>query len=195
MKRQVIAMILAMGGVIGLGAATSADNYRIDPVHSGVNFHVLHEGVSYIPGRFNQFSGELKLDRTDPARSSFRMTIELGSVDTNNEKRDKHLKGPDFFNAVEFPRINFTSTAVKKIYGGYLVTGDLNLHGKTHQVSFVLGGGRVTQNLKTGLERTGYTTQFKVRRSDYGIGPSFLDAAISNEIVVTITIEAEKSEK
>src|SRR5690242_5758721 len=126
----------------GLTASVRADEYVIDGMHSGVNFKIGHIGLSWVYGRFDKFSGGFTLDANDPSKASFRLTIEAASVDTNNEKRDGHLKSPDFFNAKQFPTINFQSTAVKAVKDGYQVTGDLTMHGVTKPVTFVLVGGK-----------------------------------------------------
>ena len=112
-------------------------------------------GLSYIHGRFDDFTGNFTIDTSDPAKSSFTLTIKPESVDTNNAGRDTHLRGPDFFNVKQFPVISFTSTAVKPIEGGYEVTGDLTLHGETKPVTFSLKGGKTAQ-FHPGVERTGF---------------------------------------
>ena len=66
-------------------------------------------------------------------------------MDTNNADRDGHLSSPDFFNTKQYPTIEFTSTSVKPIEGGYKVTGDLTLHGETKPVTFELKGGKMAE--------------------------------------------------
>ena len=95
------------------------------------------------------------------------MTIKPDSVDTNNAKRDGHLKSPDFFNTKQYPTIEFVSTSVKPAEGGYQVTGNLTFHGETKPVTFDLKGGKTTEF--KGVQRTGYTTQFKIKRSEFGV--------------------------
>src|SRR5580698_6703074 len=132
-----LAMILAVGGTVACGA----DTYTVDPVHSSISFMISHVGISNIHGRFNAFSGKITIDQTDPTRSSFALSIPIESIDTNNVKRDQHLRAPDYFNAKQFPTMSFQSTNVKAVDGGYEVTGDLTLHGVTKPVSFTLKGG------------------------------------------------------
>src|SRR5947209_4378050 len=78
--------------------ARAADNYTIDAMHAAAVFKISHVGLSWTYGRFNDLSGEFALDNADPSRSSFTLTMKTESIDTNNPKRDGHLKSPDFFN-------------------------------------------------------------------------------------------------
>ena len=91
MRTYLLRTVLALSVVASVGSAGRADDDVIDAVHSGVTFQISHMGVSYIPGRFNQFSGNFTIDTSDPP-SSFSLTIKTESVDTNNSKRDEHLR-------------------------------------------------------------------------------------------------------
>jgi polyisoprenoid-binding protein YceI len=191
MRKNLKAMALATCVMMGIGMVAAGDDYAIDPVHSGVTFQIRHVDVSWVPGRFNEFSGECTLDTADPSKSSFKMTIKADSVDTNNAKRDGHLKSPDFFNTKQYPTIEFASTAVAPITGGYQVTGNLTLHGETKPVTFELKGGKTTEFPK-GKQRTGYTTQFKVKRSEFGVATKVGEKMLSDDVYVTISFEATK---
>jgi len=191
MRKNLVALVLATCAMAGIGMVAAGDDYAIDPAHSGVTFQIRHADVSWIPGRFNEFSGECSLDTADPSKSSFKLSIKTASVDTNNAKRDGHLKTGDFFNATQYPTIEFASTAVAPIEGGYQVTGNLTMHGETKPVTFELKGGKMTEFPK-GTPRTGYTTQFKVKRSDYGIASKVGEKMLSDDVYVTISFEAVK---
>ena len=136
-RRLVVAAILTMGTT----ATFAAETYTVDPVHSSISFMISHAGISNIHGRFNDFSGKITIDSADPAKSSFALTIPIETIDTNNVKRDEHLRAPDYFNAKQFPTMSFQSTKVKPVSGGFEVTGDLTMHGVTKPVSFTLKGG------------------------------------------------------
>jgi polyisoprenoid-binding protein YceI len=191
MRKNLMAMGLATCVMAGIGMVAAGDDYAIDPAHSGVTFQIRHMDVSWIPGRFNEFSGECTLDTADPSKSSFKMTIKPDSVDTNVAKRDGHLKSPDFFNTKQYPTIDFVSTSVAAIDGGYQVTGNLTLHGETKPVTFDLKGGK-TAEFPKGVQRTGFTTQFKVKRSDFGIAKKFGPPMLGDDVWVTISFEATK---
>ena len=119
------------------------------------------------------------------------MNIKADSVDTNNAKRDGHLKSPDFFNTKQYPSIDFTSTSVKPTESGYQVTGDLTLHGETKPVTFELKGGKMTEFPK-GVQRTGFTTQFHVKRSDFGVATKVGPSMLGEDVWVTISFEGTK---
>lgn len=191
MRKNLMAMALAACVLTGLGMVAMGDDYEIDPAHSGVTFQIRHADISWIPGRFNKFSGEFTLDTSDPAKSSFKMTIIPESVDTNNTKRDEHLRSPDFFNTKQFPTIEFASTSVKPVEGGYQVAGNMTLHGETKPVSFELKGGKMTEFPK-GVQRTGFTTQFQVKRSEFGVAPKVGPSMLGDEVWVTISFEGTK---
>ena len=172
-----------------LGVTARADDYTIDAVHSGISFKIKHAGLSYVHGRFNSFSGKFTLDSSDPSKSSFTMSIKPESIDTNNGGRDNHLRSPDFFNVKQFPTISFKSTSVKAIEGGYEVTGNLELHGTTNPVSFTLKGGGSAEFPK-GVQRTGYATDFVIKRSDFGVGRPM--PVLGDEVYVSIGFEGTK---
>jgi polyisoprenoid-binding protein YceI len=178
------AVVLAVFGA----APVRADEYAVDAAHGGVTFKIAHLGLSWVPGRFNDFSGEFTLD-ADPARCSFGLTIKTESIDTNNQKRDDHLRSPDFFNAKQFPAITFKSTAVRAIKDGYEVTGDLTLHGETKPVKFALVGGR-TAEFPKGVRRTGFSTELVIKRSEFGI-TKFIEA-LGDDVHVAISFEGTK---
>src|SRR5262249_12587969 len=79
-------------------SAGAGDDYAVDGMHAGVSFKISHLGLSWTYGRFNEMSGDFTLDPADPSKSSFNLSIQVNSVDTNNKKRDDHLRSPDFFN-------------------------------------------------------------------------------------------------
>jgi polyisoprenoid-binding protein YceI len=189
MRKNLVAMSLAACAVLGLGMAIAGDEYAIDPAHSGVTFQITHLDLTWIHGRFNEFAGTVTLDPTDPSKSSFTMTIKPDSVDTNNTKRDGHLKSPDFFNTKQYPSIEFASTSVAPTQGGYQVTGNLSFHGETKPITFVLKGGK-TAEFPKGFQRTGYTTQFKIKRSEFGI--TKFQGMLGDDVWVDVGFEAVK---
>ena len=126
-------------------------------------------------GRFNDMSGDLVVDT--PEKSKIRVDVKVDSVDTRSEGLDKHLKSPDFFNAVQFPTLSFVSSAVTLNGGGEgTVAGNLTLHGVTKPVTFKLkeiGAG----NGPRGDSRVGYTASTTIKRSDFGIAYGIPKAA------------------
>jgi len=186
MKAGLLAAVVLGSGI----TARAAEKYEVDPAHSSVTFKIEHSGISWIHGRFNDVAGEFAVDEANPAASSFALTMKTESVDTANAKRDEHLASPDFFNAKQFPVLSFQSKSIKKTENGLEVTGDLSLHGETKPVSFLLTGGK-TAEFPPGTQRRGYTTHFKLKRSDFGIdsGMEFL----GDEVYIDISFQGVKS--
>lgn len=186
-----LAAVLAIGDTVGRGsAARGADTYTVDPVHSSISFMISHVGISNIHGRFNDFSGKFTIDSADPARSSFTLSIPISSIDTNNVKRDQHLRAPDYFNAKQFPTMSFQSTNVKAVDGGYEVTGDLTLHGVTRPVSFTLKGGDKVVEFPKKTKRIGFVSSFSIRRSEFGVTADL--KLLGDEVPIVIGIEAAR---
>jgi len=191
MRKSCFAAVTTLALTVAALPGRAADNYSIDPMHTCAVFKIGHLGLSWIHGRFNDIAGEFVLDPADPAKASFTLTIKTESIDTNNGKRDGHLRSPDFFNAKQFPLLTFKSTAVKAVPGGYDVTGDLMMHGVTKSVTLPLRGGR-TAEFPKGVQRTGFTTDAVLRRSEYGmdrmVGP------VGEEVYISVSFEGVKKQ-
>jgi polyisoprenoid-binding protein YceI len=170
-----------------VGTARAAENYKIDPVHSAVIFRINHLGLANFYGRFKEPTGAVALDKEDPSKSTFTFVVKVDNVDTANEKRDAHLKTPDFFNAKQFPEISFKSTAVKASGDDFEVTGDLTMHGVTKSITVPL---KKTGESQTQMGyRTGWETQVDLKKSDYGIKGV---PGVGDEVHLTISFEAVK---
>jgi len=186
---------LAVVGVLCAAVAVAAESgpaetYKVDPVHSTVLFRAKHAGASYTWGRFNDPSGSFVLDPADPTRCRFSGEIQVANIDTHNEKRDAHLKSPDFFNAKQYPTITFKSTSARKGEGNVLqVTGDLRMHGVTRSVTVPveLTG---TGEFPPGTKRAGLEATFVVKMSDFEI--KGLPGTVSDEIKIIIAVEGVK---
>ena len=170
--------------------AFSAETYKVDPVHSGVTFAAHHAGAGYVPGRFNQVDGSFALDKDDLTKSTFAIQIPVDSVDTNNKKRDEHLKSPDWFNAKQYGTIEFKSTAVEKVDEHNLkVTGDLTLHGVTKSVVLpveLTGSGE----FPPGTTRSGVRAVFTVKLAHFQI--KGMPGAVGDEIKLDVMLEGTK---
>ncbi len=120
------------------GACTSAfaqSIWTIDRSHTDISFSVSHLAVSEVTGRFKQFEGELKAKSDDFTDAEIMLTIDAASINTEDEKRDGHLKSADFFDVAKYPTITFKSKSFKKVDGSkYKLVGDLTMHGITKTV-------------------------------------------------------------
>jgi len=173
----------------------AADIYVIEPAHTSIIFGVSHLGYSYVYGRFNKAKGGYVLDRENPAASQFQLTIDAASIDTNDAKRDQHLKGPDFFNVKQFPIISFQSTGVtvEKAEKGevYNITGDLTIHGVTRKVT--LPAQKLGEGKGMGNEfRSGFLCQTSINRSEFGM--TNMAPMIGDEVAVTVSFEGVRQE-
>lgn len=179
--------------VLGLALATpafAADTYDIDDSHTSVLFSVQHFNAGWVYGRFNEISGSFTWDAAKPADITFDVTIPTTSVDTDNAKRDDHLRSPDFFSSKEFANLTFKSKSVtKKGPTTYSVTGDLTLHGVTKPITVdfeYTGEG----DDPWGGHRMGLLGTFSIKRSDYGI--TTMPDGLSDEVRITVSLEGTK---
>ena len=192
--RRTLSSTLALAGFalsgVAFAAAPPAGNYKIDSVHSVAFFEVGHAGgISRFMGRFNDMSGDLVVDV--PEKSKIKVEVKVDSVDTKHEGLDKHLKSPDFFNAVQFPTMSFVSTAVTlNAAGDGNVTGNLTLRGVTKPVTLKLKQIGTGLGMK-GEQRVGYVATASIKRSDFGMNYGIPKAA-TDELDLQINIEAAK---
>ena len=193
-KSFLLIMAVALGGSVL--HARADDTYKIDPVHSSISFKVRHF-FSNVNGSFKKFEGTINVDPDHPEKSSVNATIQTGSVDTANDKRDQHLRSADFFDATKFPTITFKSKSVKQTgaEAGDIV-GDLTMHGVTKEVTLhakLLGKGKgMGGHAISGWE----ATSDPIKRSEFGLtwGKTIEGTAVVGEDVeVTIEIEADKA--
>ena len=193
MHRVFPACFMTVVAGIGLGTAgnpaVAADEYTFDPVHSSVSFKARHLDISWIHGRFNQVEGNYSLDRDEPGKSTFELSIKADSIDTANPARDEHLRQPDYFDTKQFPTIDFKSTGVKAVKGGYEVTGDFTMHGKTKKITFGLQVGKEVEFM--GTKRTGFSTELKLKRSDFGFDKKNI-GLIGDEALIMIDFEGTR---
>src|SRR5579864_3184838 len=96
-------------------STVAQETWQIDPVHSCIHFSIRHFVISRIHGRFTKWGGTIHLDDASPASSTVEVDIDASSIDTNDANRDNHLKGADFFNVAEHPKITFKSTKVEPL--------------------------------------------------------------------------------
>ena len=175
--------------------ALAAETYQFDKSHTTVGFQVRHI-FTMLGGKFQDFSGTIKVDRAKPENSSVEFTIQATSIFTNDAKRDAHLRTPDFFDVATHPTITFSSTSVKPAANNvYEVTGNLTMRGVTKVVTLpvaFLGEGKDPW----GNEKMGFETSTTLNRKDYGINwNKALDQGgflVGDEVKVQISVEADK---
>jgi polyisoprenoid-binding protein YceI len=183
--------LAALAAGISNAASAAVETYNIDPVHSSVGFNVRHF-LTKVPGIFTKFSGTITVDRDNLENSSVDATIDVGSVSTNNDKRDTHLKSPDFFDFADFSTITFKSTSWKKTGDTtFDVTGNLTIRGTTKPVVLkvdLLGFGPGMM----GAQLSGWDATTTIDRGDFGVnGPAMLGKALGSEVGISISVEAD----
>jgi polyisoprenoid-binding protein YceI len=180
-----------------IASPARAATWEIDPAHTAIQFSVRHMMVSNVRGHFGKFTGYVEGDETKPAEARIEATIETASIDTANQKRDEHLRSPDFLDAAKFPTITFKSKKVEKVgEATWKVMGDLTLHGVTKEVALDLSD--VTPPIKDpmGKLRAGAAARTTINRQDFGISfNKALDGGgvmVGNEITITIDVEVTR---
>lgn len=160
--------MLAIAALTISGATTAAE-YTIDPAHTYPNFAIDHLGFSTTYGRFNASEGKMVYDPENQS-GSVQIVIDASSIDTGHEKRDEHLRSPDFLNVVEFPEITFDSTAVEfdgdKVAS---VTGDLTILGVTQPVTLEIASMNCGEHPFTQKTVCGFDATSSIKRSDFGM--------------------------
>ncbi len=135
MKTSLASFLVALFISVGINSASAQSTWTIDGSHSDVSFNVSHLVVSEATGKFKKFSGELKAKNDDFTDAEIAFSIDAASINTEDEKRDGHLKSADFFDVAKYPTITFKSKSFKKIDGNkYKLVGDLTMHGVTKTV-------------------------------------------------------------
>lgn len=161
-----------------------------DPVHSFVVFKVKHMGASWAWGRFNAPEATIEAGDQGTGVKSVSFVVKTENVDTGVEKRDEHLKSPDFFNAKQFPEISFKSKSAKAVDADTTeLSGDLSLHGVTKPITAKVvrvGNGKGMD----GEDLVGFETTLSLKRSDYGM--SNMVGAIGDDVTLTIAVEAAR---
>jgi polyisoprenoid-binding protein YceI len=165
MKRLAIALALLPGL-----ALAQASTWTIDPSHTHSSFTVRHLVISNVRGEFGKTTGTLKFDEKDVSKSSVEATIDASTINTREEKRDGHLKSPDFFDVAKYPTITFKSTKVEKKGEGKLaVHGDLTLHGVTKKVTLDVVGPTPEVKGMGGETRRAFAASTEIDRKDFGL--------------------------
>lgn len=139
--------------------------FKLDKVHSSVEFSVRHMMVSTVKGSFHEFDGNIEGDINDLSTLKVTGSVKVASIDTKNEDRDGHLKSEDFFNVEEYPEITFVSKEVTE----NTITGDLKIKDEVHEETFEFENNGVHKNPFTDTDVTGIIVKGKINREKYGL--------------------------
>jgi len=191
MLRRSRSFVLALLLAAPAGAAT----WEADPAHSTVQFAVRHLMISTVRGAFTTFTATASGDPANPAAATIAASVDVSSIDTGNEKRDGHLKSPDFLDVAKFPTITFKSKKIEKAGEGRTkVTGDLTLHGVTKEVVLEVEGPTAVIKDPMGNVKAGASAKTRINRKDFGVTwNKTMDGGgvmVGDDIDISIDIEA-----
>ena len=147
---------------------TLQGTWDIDQTHTEVGFVIRHLMVSKVRGQFNQFSGSFTVG-ADLASSGVEAEIDMASIDTNNADRDAHVRSADFFDVEQFPNMTYRSTGIRQAGDGYVVDGELSLHGVTKPVALDLEVNGVLPESPFGDTRVGFTATAEIDRREFDL--------------------------
>jgi polyisoprenoid-binding protein YceI len=183
-------VLSALALALCMSAAGRADTYPLDPVHSTSVFSIHHLNAGFVWGFIGEPTGTIEYDAADPTKLAFTVSVSLDNLDTQNARRDADLKGPDWFNAKQFPTIDFKSTSVTKTGdNAYDVTGDLTLHGVTKSITVPMQMTGVGQGMR-GETRLGFQTTFTINRSDFDM--KTMPGGVGEDVHIVVSLEGIK---
>ncbi|MEY4740470.1 MAG: hypothetical protein RLZZ05_1854 [Bacteroidota bacterium] len=195
MKKQLFSLAAFL--LLGASGAVAQITWKVDKVHSNVKFAVSHMVVSEVEGSFRMFDGSLVASKADLSDAKVSFAVDVASVNTDNEKRDGHLKSDDFFNAEKFPKMSFVSKSMKPLGGNkYALTGDLTLRDVTKTVTFdVTFGGQI--NTQNGGAKAGFKAKTTIDRLAFGLkwdrALETGSLVVGKDVDVTILVEMDKA--
>lgn len=176
-------------------SALTPGTWTVDASHSTVGFVVRHLVVAKVRGRFSEFAGSLTI-AADPLQSKVEATVQAASIDTNDDGRDGHLRGADFFDVEQFPQWSLVSTGIEAAGGDYVLHTNLTIKGVTQAIDFALEFDGVATD-PWGNVKAGFTAEAEVNRKDFGLEWNVaLEAGgfvVGDKVKLTLEIEAVKS--
>jgi polyisoprenoid-binding protein YceI len=187
MKTFIVTFFLAITTL-----CASAQNWKSDPEHSRLGFKIEHMLISEVNGIFKNFEIGIKAAKPDFRDAIIELRAEIGSVDTEVEARDKHLKGSDFFDVENYPTIQFKSKSLARISENkYSVTGMLTMHNITKQVTMTMVHNGTINNPVTEKRTAGFQITGTIRRSDFEIGSKFPGTLLGDDVFIIVDTELQ----
>ncbi|HWB64002.1 MAG TPA: YceI family protein [Chitinophagales bacterium] len=176
-----------------ISAASYAQNWHSDNAHSKLGFTVVHMLVTDVEGQFKTFNLKVTSAKDDFSDAKIELTADVNSINTDNDKRDEHLKTPDFFDAAKYGTLSFKSTSFTKAGNNtYKLVGDLTLHGVTKQVTLDVKLNGTTIHPMTKKKVAGFKVTGTFKRSDFGVGSNTPGAIVSDEVTLVANIELDQ---
>lgn len=168
--------------------------WEADKAHSKLGFVITHLMVSDVEGSFKNFNAKVSGSKDDFSDAVVELTADIASVNTDNDQRDAHLKGADFFDAAKYPTLAFKSTSVKKVAANkYKVAGNLSFHGVTKPVTLDATLRGVTVNPMSKKSIAGFKVTGTIKRSEFNFGSKYPNAMLSDEVTLNANTEFVKN--
>jgi polyisoprenoid-binding protein YceI len=201
-KASKVFLLIGMVFSVGVGYATGSfaemAKWNLDHDHSTVGFQVAHMVVSKTNGKFTEYSGVVEMDPEAEEFKTIDAVIQTASVTTDHQKRDEHLRSPDFFDVQKFPTMTYTMKSYKKTGDDYTAVGELTLLGVTKEITLVGTFNGVAQD-PWGNTRAGFTAAGPINRKDFGMKFSKLldngGMLVGDEVKIILEIEVIKEKK
>ena len=170
--------------------------WTIDAVHTEINFSVRHMMISNVRGQFEKFNGTIEFDETNPAATQVAVQIDVASLNTRDEKRDAHLKSPDFFDAEKYPHITFHSTRIDmKNKTHAALYGDLVIRDMPHEIALDVEFNGLAKS-PWGTTNAGFSAKAQIKRKNWGLNWNVaLETGgwlLSDDIHISIDLEIVK---
>lgn len=201
MRTRLIVPLLAIALLATIGftpePASRANSWSVDHAHSKIGFKVRHLGISNVRGDFRDYDVSISMTDGDVSKLSASATIQTTSVFTNNDRRDNHLRSPDFFSAEAFPAMTFQSKEVRAVDGNtFELVGDLTIRDVTTEV--VLDAEFLGTATMGDQERAGFEASTEINRMDYGLAWNRLTEAggfvVGHNVEIILELEMVKDE-
>jgi polyisoprenoid-binding protein YceI len=193
---QRIAIVSAIVLLTSFSALAQTSTWNIDPAHSTAQFTVRHLAISNVTGNFTKVTGSLVLNEKDITQSQVSAGIDVSSVDTRVEARDKDLKSPHFFDVEKYPTIEFKSKRIVSAGGKLQVIGDLTIHGTTREVTLDVDGPTPELSDPWGNSRRGISATTTINRKDFNLVYNKLlntgEAVVGDNVKIQIDAEMVK---
>jgi polyisoprenoid-binding protein YceI len=193
MKTRGKAILFMLAGLLSIGQSYSQDKWVVDKSHSNVKFSVTHLVISEVEGNFKSFNGSITGSKPDFSDAQIDFTVDVASINTDNEMRDNHLKSDDFFNAEKFPVMTFKSTSFKKSGDKkYTLNGDLTIRDVTKKVKFDVTYFGQTKDGR-GTMKAGFKASTTINRLDYNLKWNKMTeaggAVVSSDVTIMLNLE------
>jgi polyisoprenoid-binding protein YceI len=193
---QRIGIVSAIALLTSLSALAQTSTWNIDPAHSTAQFTVRHLGISNVTGNFTKVTGSVVLNEKDITQSQVSASIDVSSVDTRVEARNKDLKSPNFFDVEKYPTIEFKSKRIVSSGEKLQVIGDLTIHGTTREVTLGVDGPTPELSDPWGNSRRGISATTTINRKDFNLVYNNLlktgEAVVGDNVKIQIDAEMVK---